>query len=84
MFPESELSVRQRKLRVVTFSKAGIGPDKEFIWRSILVSLDELEKSLAGICPDRLLRDRISMLREGLLAKESGITPVRVLFARLT
>lgn len=44
MFPESELSVRQRKLRVVTFSKAGIGPDKEFIWRSILVSLDELEK----------------------------------------
>jgi len=57
---------------------------KEFIWRSTVVSVDELANKVAGMPPARLLRERISVLSEELLANERGIPPVRLLFEKST
>jgi hypothetical protein len=84
MLPERKFSVTQRYLRDVTLPKGGITPVKEFIWISTTTSLDELANKTEGIPPVRVLRERINVLNEELLANEYGILPVRLLFARLT
>jgi hypothetical protein len=73
MLPENKFSATQRYLRDITLSNGGIVPTKEFLWRSTVVSVDLLKNRVSGIPPARLLRERISVLSEELLANERGI-----------
>lgn len=79
---ESKFPVRPRNRRVSILWGGGIMPEKEFIWRSTVTSLDEPLNKLAGICPDRKLPERFSSMSDKLLAKDSGMVPSRLFLSR--
>ncbi|WVZ95243.1 hypothetical protein U9M48_041034 [Paspalum notatum var. saurae] len=74
MLPERLLSASPRNRRIGILWNSGIGPENKFIVRSTITS----------IIPDNLFIVRFSTVSDELVARECGMPPPRLLYARST